>query len=242
MGASGPSRRRASSRRSPAAAATVAWVADGTPALEASLRPTAMAFGPDALMYVADDQEVLRLEPNGTFTRVLGENTNEYAEGIYGIGGPARSASADGANGVAIDSSGNIYVAGSNTKAILMIDPQGIVQFWASCTRGGPAAWSPLPTARSWQWTNSRSSDCRRRASRPSSASRRRTRCSYLGITGFSPNGIVSRQEAPRTSIRSPATGIADKSALIMIPAQGAGSPSVLWEQRIAVIAPSTVH
>ena len=56
-----------------------AWVADGTPALEASLRPTAMAFGPEALMYVADDQEVLRLEPNGTFTRVLGENANEYA-------------------------------------------------------------------------------------------------------------------------------------------------------------------
>ena len=51
------------------------WVADGTPALQASLSPFAMALGPEALMYVADDREVLELEPNGTFTRVLGENT-----------------------------------------------------------------------------------------------------------------------------------------------------------------------
>ena len=124
-----------------------AWVADGTPALEASLRPSAMSFGPDALMYVADDQEVLRLEPNGsttnhpssdwTFTRVLGENTNEYA-GLYGIGGPARSASADGANGVAVDWKGDIYVSGSNTKAILMVDPQGMVHFLGDLYPRGP--------------------------------------------------------------------------------------------------------
>ena len=118
-------------------------------------------------MYVAAGDEVLRLDPDGTLTRVLGENFNEYA-GLYGIGGSAVDASADGPNGLAFDSSGNLYVFGSNTKAILMVDPQGVVQYLGSLYPRGPAALSLLPMARSWRWTNSRSTSSHHRDSRPS--------------------------------------------------------------------------
>ena len=208
-----------------------AWVADGTPALEASLRPTAMAFGPEALMYVADDQEVLRLEPNGTFTRVLGENTNEYA-GVYGIGGPARSASADGANGVAADSSGNIYVSGSNTKAILMVDAQGIVHFLGDLYPRGPSGLVEAPDGSVVAMDELAVVGLSPQGIKTILSFPTTDKVSYLGITGFSPNGIAKGPEGTFYLDTFYGNGYADKSALIMIPAQGAGSPSLLWEQR----------
>ena len=58
------------------------WVANGTPALAAAISPGSLTFGPDGDMYVASDQEVLRLGANGTFTRVLG---NKKYDGVYGL-------------------------------------------------------------------------------------------------------------------------------------------------------------
>jgi sugar lactone lactonase YvrE len=166
------------------------WVADGTPALEAALSPFAMTFGPEALMYVADDREVLRLEPNGTFTRVLGENTNEYA-GAYGIGKPARSASADGANGVAIDTLGNIYVAGSNDKAILMVDPQGIVHFLGSLYPRGPSGLVTAPDGSAVAMDELGVVGLSPQGIKTLVRFPTTDKVSYLGITGFSPNGIA---------------------------------------------------
>jgi hypothetical protein len=218
-----------------------AWVADGTPALEASLRPTAIAFGPEALMYVADDQEVLRLEPNGsstnhpssdwTFTRVLGENTNEYA-GLYGIGGPARSASADGANGVASDTSGNIYVSGSNTKAILMVDAQGIVHFLEDLYPRGPSGLVTAPDGSVVAMDEMGVVGLSPEGIKTLLSFPTTDKVSYLGITGFSPNGIAVAPGGTTYLDTFYGNGYADKSALIKIPAQGAGSPSLLWEQR----------
>ncbi len=208
-----------------------AWVADGTPALEASLDPAAMAFGPDALMYVADDQEVLRLEPDRTFTRVLGENANQDA-GLFGIGGPARSASADGANGVAIDTSGNIYVAGSNTKAVLMVDPGGIVHFLGDLYPRGPGGMVTAPDGSvvamdALAVVGLSPEGIKTLISFPTT-----NRVSYLGITGFSPDGIALAPGGTTYLDTFAGNGYADKSALVMIPARGAGSPSLLWEQR----------
>jgi hypothetical protein len=218
-----------------------AWVADGTPALEASLQPTAVAFGPDALMYVADGEEVLRLGPNGsgrnhpnsgwTFTRVLGENTNDYA-GLYGIGGPARAASADGADGVAVDGHGNIYVSGSNTKAILMVDTQGIVHFLGDLYPRGPGGLVTAPDGSVVAMDELGVVGLSPQGIKTLLSFPTTDKVSYLGITGFSPNGIAAGPGGVFYLDTFYGNGYADKSALIMIPARGAGSPSLLWEQR----------
>ena len=55
-------------------------------------------------------------------------------------------------------------------------------------------------------------------------------RISYLGITGFSPNGIAIGSGGTIYVDTFYGNGYADESAVIMISAQG--SPSLLWEGR----------
>lgn len=207
------------------------WVADGTPALQASFEPTAMTFGPGGLMYVAAGQEVLKLNPDGTFSRVLGENTNEYA-GLYGIGGPARVASADGANGVAIDSSGNVYVSGSNTKSILMIDPQRVVHYLGSLYPRGASGLVNAPDGSVVAMDELAVVGLSPQGFKTLVSFPTTDKISYLGITGFSPNGIAVAPDGTIYLDTYYGNGYTDKSALISIPAQGSGAPSLLWEQR----------
>ena len=197
------------------------WVDDATPALQASLQPFATTFGPGGSLYVATSEQVLRLDPDGTFTSVLGENANEAA-GLYGIGGPAADASADGPDGLAFDSSGNMYVFGSNTKAILMVDSQGAVHEPRDPLPEGPKWPLPLfPMVRSWRWTNWESWDSRRRASRPSPASQQPTRSAISA----SPDSHLMESQQVRTAPSILDTfygnGYADKSALIRINPEG---------------------
>ncbi len=206
------------------------WVADGTPALEASLSPTAMTFGSDALMYVTTGQEVLRLDPDGTFTRVLGENTNPEYAGLYGIGGPAVDASADDASGLAFDSAGNLYVFGFASKGILMVDRQGIVHLLGTLYPRGPSGLVTAPDGSvvamdELAVVGLSPQGIKTLVSFPTTA-----KVSYLGITGFSPNGIAMAPGGTIYLDTFDGNGYADKSALIMIPPQGSGSPSLLWE------------
>ena len=100
------------------------WVRDGLPALSAPLlSPAAVAIARDGHVYIAASGEVLRLGLDGTLTRVAGIRSR-YA-GVYGIGRPATEASDDGADGLAFDSAGNLYLAGFATKTLLMIDRRG---------------------------------------------------------------------------------------------------------------------
>lgn len=102
------------------------WVSDGTPALDAHLfGATSITLSPSGELYIATGNQVLALQPNGTLTTVLGHRGPH--QGIYGIGGPAVDASADGAAGLAFNAAGDLFVFGSATKSVLMVTPRGIV-------------------------------------------------------------------------------------------------------------------
>jgi hypothetical protein len=55
---------------------------------------------------------------------------------------------------------------------------------------------------------------------------------SYLGITGFSPNGIAVGPNGTIYLDTFYGNGFADESALVMIPGEGSGLPSLLWSGR----------
>jgi hypothetical protein len=104
------------------------WVQSGTHALAAALAgPAAVALGRDGRLYVAAAGwgEVLRLGPGGTLVKVAGIRG---PAGIYGIGRPATRASADGPVGLAFDRARDLFIAGFNTKTLLMVTPGGTMR------------------------------------------------------------------------------------------------------------------
>ena len=208
----------------------VGWITDGTPALEAVLQPTAIAFGPDRLMYVSNFQQVLRLEPNGTFTDVLGKNT-QYV-GLYGIDGPAASASANGAEGLAFDSAGNLYVFAFNDKNILMIDRQGIVKSLGSLYPRGPSGLVTAPDGSVIAMDELGVVRLSPKGIQTLVRFPMTDKVAYLGVTGFSPGGVAVGPNGLIYLDTWYGNGYADKSAIIAIPAYGSGKPSSLWEQQ----------
>ena len=197
------------------------WVDDGTPALDAPLNPSAITFGPDGDLYVASDPMVLRLGSDGRFTRVVG---NYDYDGVYGVGGPAVDGSADGPNGLAFDAAGNLYVAGSSTKELLMVDTHGTLRSietlyprgdggLISTTEGTVLAMGDLGvvqvTPQGLRPVVSFSGE------------------SFHGVRGFSPNGITVALDGTVFVDTFYGNGYANKSAIAAI--RPSGTSSLLW-------------
>jgi sugar lactone lactonase YvrE len=101
------------------------WTAGGSAALHTSLAgPAAVAVSPRGCLYIADEgnSEILRLDRSGRLARVAG---TRGVAGVTGIGHLATNASADGPDGLAFDRAGDLYIAGWNTKQLLMITAGG---------------------------------------------------------------------------------------------------------------------
>ena len=104
------------------------WVKSGTSARAANLLPAAVTIGPDGHLYIASfTNQVLRLERNGTLTQIAGSRTYGGIR-IHDVGHPAVNESPAGPDGLAFDRAGNLYIAGFNTKVLLMITPKGIMR------------------------------------------------------------------------------------------------------------------
>jgi sugar lactone lactonase YvrE len=204
------------------------WVTDGTQALDAGLLPSAVTFGPDGLMYVASGNEILRLGTGGAFTRVVG-NPNGMDEGLYGVGGPAVDASADGPNGLAFDKAGNLYIAGSNTKTILMVNSEGTLSVVGSAYPRGDGGLVTAPDGAVLAMDELEVLELTPRGGRTIVTFPTTYRTSYLGITGFSPNGIAVAPNGTVYLDTFYGNGYADRSALVAI-APG-GHASLLWTQ-----------
>lgn len=102
------------------------WVKSGTRALSAHVgSPSDVTLGPSGLLYIAASNEILRLNTGGTLTRIAG---NQHYQGVFGIGGSAVNASPDGPNGLAFNRAGDLFIAGFNTKALLMVDRAGTMR------------------------------------------------------------------------------------------------------------------
>ena len=122
---------------------------DGGPATSADSYPGWLALGPDGTIYFTDDgsagsqgyKRVRKVAPNGVISTVAGTGVS----GFTGDGGPATAAQLRSAEGVAIDSGGNLFISEGFGERIRKVDPSGTITTYAgtgaagSTGDGGPA-------------------------------------------------------------------------------------------------------
>jgi sugar lactone lactonase YvrE len=204
------------------------WVASGSAALRTSLGgPADVAVSPGGCLYIADEgaSEILRLGPSGRLTRVAGLRG---VAGVMGVGHLAANAAVDGPNGLAFDRVGDLYIAGANTKQLLMITaggrmrlPIGQTGFYPRGPGGlaaGPAGVIAMNGQRVQEITD-------RGLRTLLDFSRDQT----AGISGFLPNGIAVSPGGIIYIDTDAGNGYAAKSTLIEIRPWRAG-PGVLWQ------------
>ena len=108
---------------------------DGGAAISAELaNPFSMAADAAGNVYVADrdNHRVRRIDTNGNITTVAGNGE----QGFFGDGGLATSATLNTPTAVAVDASGNIYIADSNNNRIRVIANGNINTFAGNGTAG----------------------------------------------------------------------------------------------------------
>ncbi len=123
---------------------------DGGPATDASLNgPFALALDNTGNLYVADgyNSVVRKVSPAGIITAFAGNHTASYS----GDGGPATAANLNNPVGLAVDKSGNVFIADNHNNVIRKVDvATGIISTVAgsvaagSSGDGGPATSAKL--------------------------------------------------------------------------------------------------
>jgi Bacterial Ig-like domain (group 3)/NHL repeat len=131
----------------------VGYTGDGAAATIASLaNPRGVAYDASGNQYIADAQNhvVREISSAGTITTVAGSGIEGYA----GDGGPATAALLDTPTGVAVDASGNLYIADSHNHRIREVSQGTITTLAGNGTPGfsgdggvPSAAQFSLPTA-----------------------------------------------------------------------------------------------
>ncbi|MFH2218846.1 MAG: RHS repeat-associated core domain-containing protein [Pseudomonadota bacterium] len=126
---------------------TNGYSGDGGPATEAQFYyPNSVAVDYSGNIYIASRSHVRKVDTNGIITTVAGNDTSGY----IGDGGPATEATIHYAEGVAVDASGNLFIADYANNRIRKVDASGIITTVAgNGTRGysgdgGPATEAQL--------------------------------------------------------------------------------------------------
>jgi len=103
---------------------------DGGPAIKAGLpSPTGLAMDSSGNLYILETAigRVRKVSASGTITAYAGNGTS----GFSGDGAAATSAQLFPGHGIAIDSSGNLYIADLYNNRIRKVDPSGIITTFA---------------------------------------------------------------------------------------------------------------
>jgi sugar lactone lactonase YvrE len=203
------------------------WTAGGSAALHTSLAgPTAVAVSPRGCLYIADagNSEILRLGRSGRLARVAG---TRGAAGVTGIGRPATNASADGPDGLAFDRAGDLYIAGRNTKQLLMITADGRMRLPIGQTGFYPHGMGGL--------TAGPTGVIAMNGQRVQEITHRGLRTLFdfsrdhpAGIRGFQPNGIAVGPDGVIYLDTYAGNGYSAKTALIAV--RPGGQVQVLWQ------------
>jgi len=125
---------------------------DGGPATAASLSPGGVAVDAAGNLYIADygNDRIRKVTPAGTITTVAGNGQWGYS----GDGGPATAASLNRPYGVAVDATGNLYIADGQNSRIRKVTPAGTITTvagngqWGYSGDGGPATGTSLSDPR----------------------------------------------------------------------------------------------
>src|SRR5689334_10051680 len=99
---------------------------DGGPAIAAQINgPMGLALDPSGNLFFADNanNRIREVTPDGTISTVAGTGV----AGFTGDGGPGASAQLRAPRSVAVDSSGNLFIADSSNVRIRIIDTTGVI-------------------------------------------------------------------------------------------------------------------
>jgi trimeric autotransporter adhesin len=122
---------------------------DGGPALAARvMTPHSVAIGPDGSIYIASAmRKVRKVDPGGVITTVAGGDEGGYS----GDGGPATAARFSLVSDLAVDGSGDLYIADSGNHRVRRVGTDGIVSTFAgngTTSFGGDG--EPAEAAQMW--------------------------------------------------------------------------------------------
>jgi NHL repeat len=122
---------------------------DGGPATSAHLaHPTGVALDAQGDLFIVDDgnNTIREVTPDGVITTVAGNGTAGYS----GDGGPATRAQLDGPTGIAVDATGDLFIADGGNQRIREVTPNDTIQTVAGTGTqgysgdGGPATAAQL--------------------------------------------------------------------------------------------------
>jgi uncharacterized protein (TIGR03437 family) len=102
------------------------WVGDGGAAISAQMaQPEGLAVAAGGSLYIADaaNHRIRKVTPDGLIVTIAGNGHPGFA----GDGGPAAAAQLNQPYGLALDASGNLYVADYGNQRVRRIDGNGII-------------------------------------------------------------------------------------------------------------------